>query len=80
MHLKLIPFGLKMIVKSGLEKTFMKSLHAQSLFQILFFYFIISWRGWIFGRPMNGTGGSQHHKVFIFDGKQNPKNVWFRGW
>ena len=27
-------FGLKMMVKSGLEKIFLKFLHAQSLFQI----------------------------------------------
>ena len=33
-------FGLKMMVKSGLEKIFMKSLHAQSLFRKIFFYFI----------------------------------------
>ena len=30
---KIIIFGLKMMVKSGLEKIFLKSLHAQSLFQ-----------------------------------------------
>ena len=30
-------FGLKMIMKSGLEKIFMKSLHAQSLFWKTFF-------------------------------------------
>ena len=26
-----------------------------------------------------GTGGLQHHKVSIFDGKQHPKKNWFRG-
>ena len=35
-------FGLKMMVKGGVEKTFMKSLDAQSLFQKLFF---TSWKG-----------------------------------
>ena len=30
-------FGLKMIVKSGLEKIFLKPLHAQSLFWKIFF-------------------------------------------
>ena len=30
-------FGLEMMVESGLEKIFVKSLHAQSLFQKLFF-------------------------------------------
>ena len=30
-------FGLKMMVKSGLEKIFLKFLHAQSLFQKIFF-------------------------------------------
>jgi hypothetical protein len=29
-------FGLKMMVKSGLEKIFLKSLHAQSLFRKIF--------------------------------------------
>ena len=33
-------FGLKMMVKSGLEKIFLKFLHAQSLFQINLFYFM----------------------------------------
>ena len=26
-----------------------------------------------------GTGGLQHHKFLIFDGKQHPKNIWFHG-
>ena len=30
-------FGLKMMMKCGLEKIFLKFLHAQSLFQIVFF-------------------------------------------
>jgi len=30
-------FGLKMMMKSGIEKIFSKFLHAQSLFQIVFF-------------------------------------------
>ena len=30
-------FGLKMMVKSGIEKMIMKSLHAQRLFQKLYF-------------------------------------------
>ena len=30
-------FGLKMMVKSGIEKIFMKSLSAQSLFQKILF-------------------------------------------
>ena len=29
--------------------------------------------------PTKGTGGLQHHKFLIFDGKQHPKNIWFRG-
>ena len=28
--------------------------------------------------PTKGTGGLQHHKFLIFDGKQHPKNIWFR--
>ena len=28
--------------------------------------------------PTNGTGGLQHHKFLIFEGKQHPKNIWFR--
>jgi hypothetical protein len=38
----------------------------------------ISWRGWVFW-PTKGTGGLQHHIFLIFDGKQHPKNIWFRG-
>jgi hypothetical protein len=38
----------------------------------------ISWRGRVFW-PTKGTGGLQHHEFFIFDGKQHPKNIWFRG-
>ena len=80
MYLKLILFGLKMMVKSGLEKIFMKSLHPYAKpFSEIIFYFIISWRGWVFGQPMNGTGGLQHHKFLVFDGKQHPKNICFRG-
>jgi hypothetical protein len=30
-------FGLKMMVKSGLEKIFLKSLHARRLFRKIFF-------------------------------------------
>jgi hypothetical protein len=30
-------FGLKMMVKSGVEKTFLKFLHAESLFWKIFF-------------------------------------------
>ena len=26
-----------------------------------------------------GPRGLQHHNFFIFDGKQHPKNIWFRG-
>ena len=29
--------------------------------------------------PAKGTGGLQHHKFSIFDGKQHPENIWFRG-
>ena len=29
--------------------------------------------------PTKGTGGLQHHKFLIFDGKQHPKNIWFHG-
>ena len=29
--------------------------------------------------PTKGTRGLQHHKFLIFDGKQHPKNIWFRG-
>ena len=39
----------------------------------------ISCRGRVFG-PTKGTGGFQQHKVLIFDEKQHPKNIWFRGW
>ena len=38
----------------------------------------ISCRGRVFW-PTKGTGGLQHHKFLIFDGKQHPKNIWFRG-
>jgi hypothetical protein len=30
--------------------------------------------------PTKGTGGLQHHKFLIFDGKQHPKNIWFCGY
>ena len=26
-----------------------------------------------------GPGGLQYHIFLIFDGKQHPKNIWFRG-
>ena len=29
--------------------------------------------------PTKGTRGLQHHNSLIFDGKQDPKNIWFRG-
>ena len=29
--------------------------------------------------PTKGTGGLQHHTFLISDGKQHPKNIWFRG-
>ena len=29
--------------------------------------------------PTKGTGGLQHHRLLIFDGKQHPTNIWFRG-
>ena len=29
--------------------------------------------------PTKGTGGLEHHKFLIFDGKQHPKNIWFHG-
>ena len=29
--------------------------------------------------PTKGTGGLQHHKFLIFDGKQHPKKIGFRG-
>jgi hypothetical protein len=35
-------------------------------------------RGRVFW-PTKGTGALQHHKFLIFDGKQHPKNIWFRG-
>ena len=38
----------------------------------------ISCREWVFW-PTKGTGGLQHHIFFIFNGKQHPKNIWFRG-
>ena len=28
---------------------------------------------------IRGTGGQQHHKFLIFDGKQHAKNIWFTG-
>ena len=33
----------------------------------------ISWKGWVIW----STKRLQHH--IFFDGKQHPKNVWFRG-
>ena len=27
-----------------------------------------------------GPGGLQHHVSFIFDEKQHPKKIWFRGY
>ena len=26
-----------------------------------------------------GAGGLKHHIFLFFDGKQHPKNIWFRG-
>ena len=37
-----------------------------------------SWREQVFW-PTKGTEGLQYHKFSIFDGKQHPKNIWFRG-
>ena len=36
-----------------------------------------SCRGRVFW-PTKGTGGLQNH-FLIFDGKQHPENIWFRG-
>ena len=36
----------------------------------------ILWRGRVFW-PTKGTGGLQHDKFLIIDGKQHPKNIWF---
>ena len=30
--------------------------------------------------PTKGTGGLQHHKALIFDGKQHPKNKYLVPW
>ena len=38
----------------------------------------ISCRGQVFW-PTKITGGLEHHTFLIFDGKQHPKNIWFRG-
>ena len=38
----------------------------------------ISWREQVVW-PTKGTGALQHHKFLIFDGKQHPKKIWFRG-
>ena len=38
----------------------------------------ISCRALVF-RPTKGTGGLQHYKFLIFDGKQHPEKIWFRG-
>jgi hypothetical protein len=38
----------------------------------------ISWRQRVV-LSTKGTGGIQHHEFFIFDGKQHPKNILFRG-
>ena len=38
----------------------------------------ILWRGRVFWHT-KGTGGLQHHDFLIFDRKQQPKNIYFRG-
>ena len=32
-----------------------------------------------FGQPKVQEAYVKHDTVFIFDGKQHPKNIWFRG-
>ena len=39
---------------------------------------MLQWREQIFW-PTKGIGGLQQHKFLVFDGKQHPKNIWFRG-
>ena len=54
---------------------------AKKLFQafsVITSHVNISWRAQVFW-PTKGTGGLQHHKCLIFDVKQHPKNIWFRG-
>ena len=38
----------------------------------------ISWRERVVWST-KGTGVLQNQKFLIFDGKQHPKNIWFRG-
>ena len=47
-------------------------------FSVITSHVNISWREQVFW-PTKGTGSLQHHKFSIFDGKQHPKKIWFRG-
>jgi hypothetical protein len=47
-------------------------------FSVITSHVNISWRERVVW-PTKGTGGIQHHRFLIFDGKQHPKNIWFRG-
>ena len=53
-------------------------LVGQKTFSVITSCVNILLRGQVFW-PTKGTGGLQQHSFLIFDGKQHPKNVWFRG-
>ena len=69
-------FGLKMVMKSGLEKMFLKSHHAQSPFSEFFFYFI---ERWIFAQNYNGKWNFKpkispiFHFYWVSDGRMAHK-------
>ena len=50
----------------------------EKAFSVITSHVNISWRERVVW-PTKGTGGLQHHKFLIFDGKQHPKNIWFHG-
>ena len=50
----------------------------EKAFSVITSHVNISWREQVVW-PTKGTGGLQHHNFLIFDEKQHPKNIWFRG-
>ena len=50
----------------------------ENVFSVITSHVNITWRAQVFW-PKKDRGGLQHHKTLIFDGKPQPKNIWFHG-
>ena len=55
--------------------------HARAFFKVIIFTIdSVTMDGSTFSDfSAKGTGGLQQHIFLIFDGKQHPKKIWFRG-